>query len=233
MNIKRTTFSIVLIFLFYSCLHTIDGNGVIKKEIREVSKFNKIDISGKFEVMISQGDEEKLELELDENLLEYVITQTEDNTLFITTKNKIGSAKSLKLYITVVDLEDIDVSGAVELKNKGTLVCNNLAINVSGAGDIDFDLDVKNLTMDMSGASETTLSGDVDNFDIEISGTGELDAKKLITENTAVNISGAGSAIVFAEKTLKVEISGAANVKYKGDPKIEKSISGAGSVEKL
>ena len=156
-----------------------------------------------------------------------------NNTLFISSKKPIGNATSLKLYITVVDIDDIDVSGAIEQNNKGTFKTENLEIDVSGAADINLDVDVENLTMEMSGASETTLSGTAENFEIEISGAGELQAKKLKTKNTSIDISGAGSAVVHAKKTLKVEVSGAGSVKYKGNPKIEKDISGAGSVEKL
>lgn len=85
----------------------------------------------------------------------------------------------------------------------------------------------------MSGASETTLSGKADNFEIELSGAGELDAKGLKSRNVIVDISGAGSAVVHAKKTLHVEISGAGSVKYKGNPEISKEISGAGSLESL
>jgi Putative auto-transporter adhesin, head GIN domain len=233
MQIKRIFLGLVIAFALNSCINTIDGNGEVTKEQRTVSSFNKIDISGGYEVLINQGSEERLELEVDENLLELIETETKNNTLYISSKKSIGNATSLKLYITVVDVNDIDVSGAIELKNKGTYQTENLEIEVSGAGDIDLDVDVENLTMDMSGASETTLSGTANNFEIEISGAGELQAKKLKTRNTTIAISGAGSAVVFAKKTLKVEVSGAGSVKYKGSPKVEKDISGAGSVEEL
>ena len=233
MQIKRIFLGLVIAFALNSCINTIDGNGEITKEQRKVTSFNKIDISGGYEVLINQGNEERLEIEVDENLLEYIKTETNNNTLFISSKKPIGNATSLKLYITVVDIDDIDVSGAIELNNKGTFKTENLEIDVSGAADINRDVDVENLTMEMSGASETTLSGTAENFEIEISGAGELQAKKLKTKNTSIDISGAGSAVVHAKKTLKVEVSGAGSVKYKGNPKIEKDISGAGSVEKL
>jgi hypothetical protein len=233
MQIKRIFLGLVIAFALNSCINTIAGNGEVTKEERSVSSFNKIDISGAFEVLINQGSEERLELEVDENLLEYIETETKNNTLYISSKESIGKTSSLKLYITVVDVNEIDLSGAIELKNKGTYKTANLEIEVSGAGDIKMDVDVENLTMDMSGASETTLSGSSKNFKIEISGAGDLQAKKMKTKNTTIDISGAGSAVVHAKKTLNVSVSGAGSVKYKGSPKIEKDISGAGSVEEL
>ena len=87
--------------------------------------------------------------------------------------------------------------------------------------------------MDISGANETTLFGNVNNFDIEIYGASDLDAEKLKTINTSLDILDAGNAIVFAKKTLNIEISVAGNIQYKGTPKIKKHISEAGSITKI
>ena len=233
MVFKRILFLIVIVFSFYSCVTTIDGDGNVTTEERNINSFNKIDISGSFEVLIKQGDTEKLEIEADENLLELIEAKTKNNTLYIRSEEPIGNAESLKLYITVADIKDIDISGAVELNSKGTIVAKELEIDISGAADVNIDVEANLLKMDMSGASETTLKGKVENFEIELSGAGDLQAEKLKTKHTVVDISGVGSAKVFAKKTLDVEVSGAGSVKYKGNPKITKDISGAGSVSKL
>lgn len=233
MQIKRIFLGIVIAITLNSCINTIDGNGNVKNETRAVNSFNKIDISGGFEIIINQGKRERVEIEADDNLLELIETKVKNSTLYISSEEPIGNAESLKIYITVVDVNDIDAAGAIELTNKGTYETERLEIDVSGAADINLDLVVENLSMDMSGASETTLSGTANNFEIEISGAGELQAKKLKTRNSTIDISGAGSAIVFVKKTLKVDVSGAGSVQYKGNPKIEKSISGAGSVTEL
>lgn len=233
MQIKRIFLGIVIAITLNSCMNTIDGNGNVVNEKRTVSSFSKIDISGGFEVLLNQGNSEKVELEVDENLIELIETKVKGNTLYISSEEPIGNAESLKIYITVVDVEDIDASGAIELKNKGTYKSDNLEIDISGAADIDLNLEVENLVMDMSGASETTLTGAADNLEIEISGAGDLDAKKMKTKTTEIDISGAGSAIVNVKKKLKVEVSGAGSVQYKGNPKVDESISGAGSVTKI
>lgn len=233
MTFKRILILIVLTFSLYSCINTIDGDGNVITEERTIDSFNKIDISGGFEVLINQGKTEKVEIEADQNLIELIETETKNNTLYIKSKEPIGNAESLKLYITVKKIEEIDISGAVELNSKGTIEGEELEIDISGAADVNLGVDVISLTMDMSGASETTLRGKAENFDIKLSGASDLEAEKLKTKHTIIDISGAGSAKVFAKKTLKVEVSGAGSVKYKGNPKITKEISGAGSVNKL
>ena len=233
MQIKRIFLGIVVALTLNSCLNTIDGNGDVKNETRAVSTFSKIDISGGFKVLLNQGNTEKLEIEVDENLIKLIETEVKGNTLYISSKKPIGNAKSLRVYITSVNVNEIKASGAIELKNKGIYHADNLDISISGAADIDLDLDVENLTMEMSGASETDLSGLANNVDIKISGAGDLDAKKLKTRNTSIDISGAGSAIVYAKKILNIEVSGAGSVKYKGNPKVKKNINGAGSVTEI
>lgn len=233
MTYQRILILFVLIFSLYSCISTVDGDGNVVTEERNVNTFNKIDISGHFEVFIKQGKQENVEIETDQNLLQLIETETKKNTLYIKSKEPIGNAKSLKLYITVVKLEDIDISGAVELRSKGTIVSEELEIDISGAADVDLDVEVEQLSMDMSGASETSLKGKAKEFNIELSGASDLQAEKLKTQHTSIDISGAGNAKVFAKKTLNVEVSGAGSVQYKGNPKITKDISGAGSVSKL
>jgi hypothetical protein len=233
MLFKRILYLFVLSFLINSCVNSIDGNGNVINETRDVDSFNKINISGGYEVIINQGDKESLEIEIDENLLEYIKTEVKNNTLFISSDKSFGKAEALRLYITVVNIKDIDVSGAIELSNKGTYIGEKLEIEVSGAGDINLDLVLENLTMELSGASETNLKGSATDFEIELSGASELAAEKFKTQHTVLDISGAGEATVFAKKTLEVEISGAGTVRYKGNPKIKKDISGAGSIKEL
>jgi len=233
MLFKRIFFLIVISLLINACVNSIDGNGNVINETRKVESFNKIDISGGYEVVLNQGDIERLEIEIDENLIDYIKTNVKKNTLFIKSKKNFGKTKAMKIYITVVNIKAIEVSGAIKLTNKGIYKGDKLKIDVSGAADIDLELKVEKLVMDMSGASETTLKGSSTNFKIELTGAGELDAEKFKTQHTSVEISGAGEAKVYAKKTLDIEVSGAGSIHYKGNPTITKDISGAGSIKEL
>jgi hypothetical protein len=233
MQIKRIFLGIVIAITLNSCINTIDGNGNVITKKRAVSSFNKIDVSGGFEIVLNQANKEKLELEADENLIDLIKTNVKNNTLYISSTKPIGNSKTLRLYVTTVNVNEIKASGAIELKNKGIYQVNSLEIDISGAADLDLDLNVENLTIDMSGASEINLSGIANNFEIKISGAGELQASKLKTNNTSIDVSGAGNAIVYVKKTLNIKVSGAGSIQYKGSPKIQEDISGAGSVKQI
>ncbi|HEY8733449.1 MAG TPA: DUF2807 domain-containing protein, partial [Puia sp.] len=67
---------------------------------------------------------------------------------------------------------------------------------------------------------------------LNLTGAGHAYCYDLLTENTKVDISGAGSAQVYASVKLSAEVSGAGNINYKGNPIVSQQISGAGSVNK-
>jgi len=233
MKIKHLFFILITFIILTSCFNTIDGNGTIVTETRDIDNFNEIDVAGAYELILVQGNKVALEVVADENLLEHIRTEVKNNTLFISNKESIRKSKSLKLFITVVDLKKIDASGAVNIHNKNILQAEYLDIDVSGAAELNLIVDLNDFELDLSGASETTLKGKTKNFDIDISGAGELNAKDFEVENAKIDLSGAASANVFVTKNLDVDIAGAGSVKYKGNPTIKKEVSGAGSIKQI
>jgi len=222
-----------MLFLFSSCIFGgVEGNGNVIKKTHELEEFTKIDISGMFEVELTQGDQVLVTLEADENLHDIIEIYVKNGKLRVSTTKKIRDAEELKLHITYINLVDIDVSGAVEVRTMNQLKGDKLVIDGSGATELDLDVNVKSLDIDVSGASTTKLKGQASELSVDMSGAGELKAKKLETQIASLEISGAGSARVNVSDKLDISVSGAADVKYIGSPEIKQSISGAGSISK-
>ena len=76
-------FRILISFSLTGCLFktTINGSGFVSEEQRSVSSFDKIQINGSFTVDLSQGDFENVEVEIDDNLQEYVEVRNEGSKL--------------------------------------------------------------------------------------------------------------------------------------------------------
>jgi hypothetical protein len=95
------------------------------------------------------------------------------------------------------------------------------AIGISGACKLDAaGLKGNALALDLSGACQATLAGAVKRLTLDASGACQVTAEKLKADDVEVAISGAGSAVVHAVKTLKVDISGMGSVEYLGSPKV-------------
>jgi len=230
---KKATTLLLLItsITLFSCGPHVEGNGIVTKENHKIGNATSIDISGQFAVFLSQGKSSKLAIETDENLHEYIDVSAENNTIKVKTEAYITEAEELNIYVTMPDVYNIDLSGAVQLETEGKIKTDYLTIDASGATEMQLNVNVKRLNLEMSGASETILSGKAENVEIEASGACGIEAFKLNAKNMFIDISGAGKADVNAKKILDVEISGAGEIRYKGTPKITQDISGAGSIK--
>ncbi len=224
---------LLLLNLTSSCMLAdgIKGNGNVVTEERSVSGFDGIEVGGAFDIYITQGNTEALKIEAESNLMEYIKTNVLGGKLSISSKENLNPTKSIKLYITIKDLKDLEISGACDLYSENTLKLDDLDLEVSGAADVKLDIELNKLEADFSGASDIQLAGKAGELRIDISGAGDLNALELEAEVVKIDISGAASAKVYAKTNLDVDVSGAATVKYKGNPQVNSDVSGAGSIK--
>jgi hypothetical protein len=221
----------------------IQGSGNIIVEDRSVRGFDRISMAGAGKIIITQGDRESLSIETDDNLLEYIRTEVKGDTLEIDFSKDLilssGARDSLEpsagfvFRISVIDLEDISVSGAADIQAE-KLKTDQLQINFSGAGEVTIDdLNASRLDVNLSGAGDIELAGKVDSQDIVISGLGRYQGFAVESQQVSVTISGAGGAEVWVTETLDVVISGAGDVEYYGTPTVNPEISGLGRLQGL
>ncbi len=208
------------------------GNGDVEKETRNIRSFNAIDISSAFEVELTQGNTESLVIEADENIMENIITEVVGGTLKIYVKGNVRKVEKMKAYISFKMIDEIETSGAVDLKGMNKMKFNDLFIDSSGASDIELELTAKELKLDFSGATEINLIGYADALFIDSSGASDIKALDFEVKRCEVDASGASTIKVFVTDELEVEASGATTVRYKGRPAVDIDTSGASSVRR-
>lgn len=187
------------------------GSGNIASEIRDVSDFTSLDVSGAFEVEVTAQQDLSVQVEADDNLLPLIRTEVKNGRLVIETDRKFSTHNPLKIKITTPNLEAIETSGASNVVVTGI---DNDAIDVRS-----------------SGASSVELSGTSEKLVANISGASKVEASELKAENVTVDASGASKASVFPIGQLKADANGASKITYSGTPKsVEKRTSGAGSI---
>jgi hypothetical protein len=237
----RNTFftAIIVITVFSSCHYFskgIRGNGVMKTETRNAAGFSSINVSGSTNVYVKQDSVFSVRVEAEENLQEYIITETDGGTLKIHQKEgtSLNPTKSIKVYVSGPMFKHFEASGACDIYTENQLSSNEaVSINLSGSSDVKLELKAPDVKVDLSGAGTITLKGETKDLKVDGSGSTDINCFELLTENTAVSLSGAGNAEVFASIKLDVHVSGAADVKYKGNAAVNQEVSGAGSVKKV
>jgi hypothetical protein len=214
----------------------VRGNGNIKTEDRSVSDFKNVEVDGAAKVLVSQSDHSSVKIEGDENLLGYMEVSQQGDRVYIRERHgyHLVPTGDIKVYVSTKVYNQIKVSGAVDIIGQSKISNpEDLALSVSGAGDIKMDVDAPRLTADVSGSGSVDLKGQTKDVDLDLTGAGHAHCYDLLAENTKVDISGAGDAEVFASVKLDATVSGAGNVNYKGNATtVNQHVSGAGSVHK-
>jgi hypothetical protein len=219
-----------------SCKHR-RGNGNIVTIERTVDPFDMVEVHGAIDVYVTQGPQQPVRIECDENLVKYIIVEEHGGELEVRTKSgvSLSPTRKMKVHVTAPKYEKLRVTGACNIIGENKITSpERLEIEVSGAGNIRMDADAPDLKAGISGAGKVQLSGKTRDFELRLSGAGKANCYDMFSENTKVEISGAGAAEVYASVTLDAEVSGAGNVRYKGGaPEVKQRVSGAGSVKKV
>lgn len=215
----------------------IRGNGSIKTEERSVSSFKNVEVSGAMNVFVSQGPSAPVKIEADENLLRYIEVLQEGDRVIVRPRHgyNLSPSDEIRIYVTAPIYNDIDVSGACNIT--GQTKINNpedLALHVSGAGDIRMEVDAPSLKAEVSGSGSIDLKGQTKDVELDLTGAAHARCYDLLAENTKVDITGAGDAEVYASVKLDADVTGAGTVKYKGNAaNVSQHVGGAGSVRKV
>lgn len=209
--------------------------GEIVKEQRGVSDFNKISLEGHGTIMLEQGEEESIEVEAGENLMEYILTEVRGDELKISYRNTPSGLRSfsVKYYITVKELEKIEVLGSGKV-DSSTITSGEIELLIDGSGNMSMSLDTKKLLAIIEGSGKYELVGSAEQQEVNISGSGKFLGKELEGNKGRVDIDGSGKVEINTSETLDVSIGGSGSVYYLGDPTMSTvDISGTGKIEKL
>ncbi|PKV51778.1 putative autotransporter adhesin-like protein [Aquimarina sp. MAR_2010_214] len=212
------------------------GNGNVVTQERAISSFNEIIINGVYNVYLTQGAKESVKVETDENLQEVVVIKNKGNALVLNRKKGIKVKKKTKMnvYVTLKDIEKLEVRGVGNVKTSSKLSLNALDVEASGVGNTSLELDCKKLDGEISMVGNFTLKGKVAEVILNNNGTGALRAFDLVAQKLEINNSGIGKVEVNAQQEISITSSGIGSVYYKGDAKTTKlDHRGMGKIKKV
>ena len=188
------------------------GSGDLITETRDVSGFDEIVVLGSGKVLVDVTGTESLEIEAEDNLIEFLTTEVVGGRLELGFES--GQALSPRRDITY------------------TITASQLnGVTIRGSGDIDASsIDTAAFTVEVSGSGNVTPVGTSDHLKVTISGSGRLNGTDLEATTGEVRVSGSGNVTVNVTDDLDIRVSGSGDVKYIGDPSLSTNISGSGDI---
>ncbi len=213
----------------------IDANA----EVRKVSSFSAIEVSGAIDLYLSQGNEDAVAVSASsDEIKQRIKTEVKGGTLQIYFDGrglnwKIWGNHKMKAYVTFKTLTRLEASGACNIRATETIKQEGLKIELSGASDFTGEVSVKKLRIDASGASNVKISGVADEATFITSGACNLKAYELKSISCKIDASGASNIRITVEKELNAQASGGSTVFFKGNGLIRDiSTSGGASVKR-
>lgn len=234
-NLVKISFAILATFFLASCesYKQEEGNGNITSQDRPVEEFKEVEVKGNFEVFLKKSSTPSLTITADDNLQEFITVNQKGDVLEISTDRTLRSKEGIKLYVEFVNLTAIGSSGAAVIKSEDVITGDYLRLDMSGAGAIDLEVDLKALKINISGAGAIELAGNVLEQNIQMSGAGGLDAYDLVSQKCKIDISGVGGAGVTVKKKLEATVSGVGGINYRGNPEeVNSNVTGLGTIVK-
>lgn len=213
---KLALLFLLLPLLAAGCHHGIraevKGSGKRVMQKRDISPFTSISTEGAFEIEVVCQKDPGLQVEGDDNVLEFVTTEVRGKELRLKNTKSYSTSEPVRFKITVPNLE---------------------GLSVSGAGTIDIkDMKNEKFEIDSSGAPKILVSGSTNTVDIDSNGAGKIDTHNLHASRAVVDSKGVSRIDLDVANQLDVTVSGPSTVTYRGDPTVNKTINGPGKVEK-
>jgi putative autotransporter adhesin-like protein len=214
----------------------VKGNGNMTTESTQPGDFTSVELHSSFDVYLTEGSSAGVKIEAEQNILSHIEVHVEDGTLNIDTKDHVWLDPTLpvKIFVTAPSYKEIqntgsgNITGQTKLSNE-----TKLDISSSGSGTLQLDVDAPEINTSVSGSGSMNLTGQTKKFKGDVSGSGGIKAINLMTEESALQLSGSGNIEVYASVMLDASISGSGYVRYKGEAKVNTNISGSGYVKKV
>ncbi len=238
---KKSILSLLLFITISLQVHSqwyfgsgIKGNGILKKETRHVSNYDKISVAGDFNVTLIHGKEGELNIKIEENLTKYLITEVEGDKLIIKWKKgkNINTRKGVFIVVPFQTIDEINLFGS------GNIVCNDeikadsFKTLLTGSGDITLNMNAKSLQAKVTGSGNIELLGKTNDVNILVTGSGGVQSYKLVAENGEAKVTGSGDIKMNVSKYLKAKVTGSGDITYSGDPENQNfKITGSGDIE--
>jgi len=210
---------------------SVKGSGDIITVDRDVSMFDSVVLKGSPDVFIDVGPLLTVTVTADDNIVDLIITESKNGTLFVKIEKSVRTKKTPRIDITVPHLEKAKVNGSgdIYISNFDT---ETMELNVNGSGDIKAEGNCKTLEAEVNGSGDIACKGSSKIVFANVNGSGDIKLKQFIADDVNAEVNGSGDINIFAKKSFDGFVSGSGDIRCYGDPEHKKNkVKGSGDID--
>lgn len=236
-----------MLFLLVMILASEVVTGQTTKKILELPEFKGIYVNSNYTVYLKQTNKQEVTVEALTEIFAVSEIKVENGILMVNVDRKpenpnkslwqkiddIKLNPTMKLYVSVKNLNDLQVNGNGKIISENSIAADNIILGVSGGGSLDVDLKGNTVKAELSGSGLMTVKGYATSIDAVVSGSGTLNGYNCALETAKAKVSGSGLCQLNVSNNIEALVLGNGQVKHKGNTKsAQKRIYGSGSVER-
>ena len=177
----------------------VKGSKIVKSEQKQIESFESLEVEDNLEVFLVKGNECGLEIEADDNLIEFVDYKLAGNNLRISTSRDISSYKKLSVRVTYTD--------------KFNMVIAKDETNVTALSDVVLD----NVTFKTYDYSKLFLNANTKNFTLMANDKSKVELN-LKSTKTAIDLSkSAYVKALISSSEMKFDLYQKSSAEVEGD----------------
>lgn len=200
-------------------IRKVRGNGKVMDRDRRMLPFDKVEISGDFDVVfLNNPYEKKITLTGDMNLQSLVLTKVENRILKIGYRSPVqivSQTQPIKVIIPSKEIVEVTNNGSGKAYNLGVVEIQKFAITNNSDGIVDFRVKTDELTVMQNGTGTILLNGTTNTLKVNTEGTGSVDGKELTSFFTQVELNGKGDVYTNTLNGLDGNINNSGNLYYR------------------
>lgn len=195
-------------------------------------EFYGIYTQGAFEIELSQGNVQSVQVNAPEDIMDDIHVSVEDHILKINT-DKIYKNKHIKVYVVNPSFLKIKAEGASKIEARNPIVTDNLELDLYGASKIDLDsLKAGYVDLELYGAGAAAFSGEARKMKAKVEGVSKIEADKLYLKAADLRVDGASHVSLHVTDSIWIEANGASKVECTPRPKfVKEEVFGASKIK--
>lgn len=223
------TLLFVLSFQAYGQKWLKPSSEITKKEY-DFKNFKGLKLSNDFEAFVTFTDsEEKIVIEANENLHQYITVDLDGGDLEIQFKSgfSMRGNETLKAYISASALRDFSATSDSKIIFKNKLTASKVRIKLRGDSVLEGELETDKLSVSLRGDSYLTLAGNTDYLDADLRGDSKIEEYDFNVNKLEIALYGDSEGYLSVNETIDVKAKGDSMFYYKGKAKvIHKDVTG-------
>lgn len=193
---------------------------------RTFDSFHGVKVGASVDAELVKGNENRVDLEVENVDLDEVKTEVENGILKVTMKSKNNwnggwnkKRRVVKATITYADnLDFIGVGSSADLVTDEVITGEELELKVSSSGDMSIAVDVDHLIAKVSSSGDLDIEGSAHTAKVSVSSSGDFTGRKLKVVDADLKASSSADISIHVSGVLHAKASSSADIEYYGNP---------------